>query len=168
MSISTYHAPLNPAIPAMVETANRVTRITHPTLADCTRAMCEASFELTGEEAALLLLAINEAALGGYNFTALELALVDVIRRQLAGEDCDLEDGGDAEPDIIEDVDDDSTSAELTDGDGLYWPRPTELVEMTRADNRRRRLGQNVEGFVKDKPVVERTLAQIITGRPAR
>jgi hypothetical protein len=161
--VSQFHAPVNPAQIILLDTANRVT---HPTLADCTRAMCNPAFELDTEEAALLLLAVNEASMGGYHFTALELAFIDVIRRQLAGGCEDFEDGGDSEPDIIEDVDDDSTSAEQTDGDGLN--RSPELAAMTRADNARRRLGQNVEGFVKDKPIVKRTLAQIITGRPAR
>ncbi len=76
----------------------------YPTLAQVCTAMRNPAFELDSEEAALLLLAVNQAALGGYNFTPLETAFIDVIRRQLCGDCDDFEDTRDDDEDSDDDV----------------------------------------------------------------
>ena len=87
--------------------------IIHPTLADVAKAMLSPFFELDNEEAALLLLAVDETAAAGYPFDQFTLALCEVIRRQLQADDPDLEADCDDEDTGDDEIEDEGHSDEI-------------------------------------------------------
>lgn len=110
-------------------------------LAGIALAMSDPAFELDANEAAAIFSAFAQARAAGHPFDPFTVALVDVLRRQLAATDEGLEDyqDGDAELCVDDGLEDDDTDTEedgelygvfcfgtrrhLTNGSGQYLPR---------------------------------------------
>jgi hypothetical protein len=80
---------------------------TPPTLAALARAIADPAFELDADEAAVIVSAVARAQAGGATIDPLALALVNVLRRQLADATGDRDD------------------ADLAEGDGQTFADPS-------------------------------------------